>query len=207
MNPRRSTRGLLVALSVMGAGLIHLAAIRSHLGSPAAVASFTGIGMIQLLLGASLLQPGSFRVKRAAVLGVGVLAVGAWLISRTWGLPAVSGHAEPEAVQPTDLAAVALQLMSLVLILLPVRSPQVHQSRRFTPTLSALPVVAVTALASIALLAVPPHGHTPGSPVRARPAAFVTGGTLVKRAVPLPAAPAPAADGHVDAPSTAPHSH
>lgn len=208
VNPPRSTRGLVVALSVIGAGVIHLAAIRSHIGSPAAVASFTGIGLIQILLGASLLQPGALRTKRLAVIGVAAVALGAWAVSRMWGLPAVSGHAGPEAVGPVDLAAVALQLVSLLLVSLPVRAPQPSGQRRTVGALMTLPIVAVSVVASFSLLSVPPHGHGhPAAPAaEARVASHVEGSPLVKRAVPVPAV-APAASSHVDAAGAPAHGH
>ncbi|HUR49268.1 MAG TPA: hypothetical protein VMY88_07070 [Acidimicrobiales bacterium] len=205
MDPSRSTRALLVALSVIGAGLIHLAAIRSHLGSPVAVASFTGIGLVQVLVGASLLQGGPDRMKRAAVVGVGTLAVATWLISRTWGLPAVSGHSGAETVGPADLAAAVLQLIGVAVILLPDRSPRPESAGRLRSGLVALPVITVSAIASVSLMAVPPHAHEPQRDVR--PAAYESGQPLVKRAVPIPgSAPEPHA-GHTDAPGAAPHSH
>ena len=206
MSPRRSTRGLLAALSMMGAGLIHLAAIRSHLGSPTAVASFTGIGIIQILLGASLLQPGNLRFKRAVVVGVGVLTLGAWLVSRTWGLPAMSGHIGAEPVRAADLAAASLELTSLALILLPTRSPRKHVSHPITRAMTALPIIAVTAFVSLSLLSVSAHSHVPAT-TGARPAEYVTERKLVKRPVPLPAKSAPALESHVDEPGTSAHSH
>lgn len=74
-------------MSVIGAGLIHLAAVRSHIGSPAAVASFVGTGLVQILLGASFLFSGAARLKRFVLLGVGGLATGAWLVSDLSRLP------------------------------------------------------------------------------------------------------------------------
>lgn len=185
MNPPRSTRSLLVALSVIGAGLIHLAAIRTHLGSPMAVASFTGIGLVQILIGASLLQPGALRLKRFAVVGVGVLAVGAWLVSRTWGLPVVSGHSGPEPLGLADVAAATLQLASLLLVLLPDRATATGP-HRVRGALMALPVVAVSALASLSLLSVPSHGDAHSEPVNPRSASHTPSGPLTKRAVPIP---------------------
>lgn len=205
MNPRRTTRGLIVAVSVIGAGLIHLAAIRSHLGSPAAVASFTGIGMVQILLGASLLHPGGTRQKRLAVVGLGVLTIGAWFISRTWGLPALSGHEGREAVGAADLAAVALQLASILLVVVPVRASGTP-SGRIAGALMVLPVAAVSAIASVSLLSVPPHAHEPDSPPSAQRAVYING-PLVKRLVPVAATPPSTVSDHAEAPGAPAHSH
>lgn len=211
VNPSRQSRGLIVAVSVIGAGLIHLAAVRSHIGSPAAVASFIGIGLVQILLGASFLFSGAERLKRVVLVGVGGLATGAWMVSRTWGLPAVSGHTGPESVGAADVAAVVLQLVSVLFVVLPARTPQAHP--RITGALLALPVLAVSAVASVSLLSVPPHSH---APPRVQPprAAYVGGSTLIQRSLPAPAttsptAPAetPAEADHVDAPGAPAHSH
>lgn len=198
---------MLVAFSVIGAGLIHLAAIRTHLGSPIAVASFTGIGLVQILVGASLLQAGALRLKRIAVLGVGGLAVLAWLVSRAWGLPAVSGHAGPEPVGAADLAAAGLQLISLVLVLLPERAALSNPRRTLTGALVSLPVLAVSAMASFSLLSVPDHGHAPHAPVETRRAAYTPGTKFMKRAVPAPPTSGAPEPGHQDAPGANAHSH
>ena len=207
VNPPKSPRGLLVALSLIGAGLIHLAAIRSHVGSPMAIASFTGIGLVQILLGASLLQAGAERLKQIAVVGVGALAVATWFVSRTWGLPAISGHAGPERFGVADVAAAGMQLVSLVLILLPQRAKSSSPRRRITTAFVALPVLAVSALASFSLLSVPTHGHAHLSPIEVRAAVYTPGRALTKRAVPVPPVSGPVeskSDDHADAPA---HSH
>ena len=195
----RDARCLTVVLSLIGAGLIHLAAIRSHLGSAAAVGSFAGVGVLQILLGASLLRPGASRFKRLAVIGVGSLTVAAWLASRTWGLPALSGHSGPEPIGPADLAASGLQLIALIFAALPERI-NAGRHRRVLNVALALPLVAVTALASSHLLAGPEHGHAPVATRTARQEPPTPHGTpvLVKRTVP--------AD-HVDAPDGPAHSH
>ena len=213
MNPSIKTRGLIVALSVIGAGVIHLAAVRSHIGSPAAVASFVGIGLVQILLGASFLFAGADRLKRIVLVGVGGLAIVGWLVSRTWGLPAVGGHTGPESVGAADVAAAALQVMAVVLVLMPVRTPRTDRPTQISSAWMALPVLAVSAVASLSLLSVPPHGHAPHD-TQPR-AAYVGGATLIKRSVPVPAmdptpvsTPSPdAAAGHEDAPGAPAHGH
>ena len=204
VNPSRSTCLLIVAFSMIGTGLIHLAAVRSHIAAPAAVASFTGLGLAQILIGSSLLQPGAPRVKRTAVVIVGTAALGAWLVSRTVGLPAVSGHAGPEAVGASDLVAVALQLISIALILLPARDTWTSPRARF---LTAFPLAMVSAFASLSLLSVAPHGHGPDAHPRTPQVASVSGGLLVKRSVPVPATTPTTVSDHVDAPGAPAHSH
>ena len=186
-----------------------MAAVRSHIGSPAAVASFIGIGMVQLLLGAAFLFSGAPRLKRIALVGVGSLATLAWVISRTWGLPAVSGHTGPESVGPADLAAVVLQVISVVFALLPSGAPRAYP--RFTGAVTTLSVLTVSAVASVSLLSVPPHSHAPQSGVPTRRAAYIDQATLTKRSVPVPVSatsPAPPAmEDHVDGPGAPAHSH
>jgi len=172
---------------VIGAGVIHLAAVRSHLGSPAAVASFTGVGLIQILVGASLLQPSGLRLKRVAVVSVGAISVLAWLVSRTLGLPAMSGHAGREPVGLGDGAAIGLQLVALALVLLPVRDRSPNRRRPLPNSLMAMPVVAVSVIASLSLLSVPAHTGAPSPSVSALQVSHAIPRELTKRAVPVPA--------------------
>ena len=199
----------MVALSVIGAAVIHLAAVRSHLGSPAAVASFVGIGLVQILLGASYLFSGAERLKRFVLVGTGSLATGAWLVSRTWGLPALSGHTGAEAVGAADAAAVVLQVVSVLFALLPVRNPGPHP--RIRAALATIPAFAVGAIASASLLSVPPHSHEHGPESGPRPprAAYVDGATLIKRSRPVPVTTAATTTptAHLDAPGAPAHSH
>lgn len=197
---------MLVAFSVIGAGLIHLSAIRSHLGSPVAVAAFTGTGLVQLLVGSSFLTGGLDRLKRAALVGVGTLAIAAWFISRTWGLPAMTGNSGAEAVGAADLAAAVLQLIGLAVILLPARSAPAKSPGRLSGALIAVPVMAVSAIASLSLILVPPHAEGPADH-DVRPAAYRSGRTLVKREVAVPPTTVPAGTDHAGAPSGAAPSH
>ena len=190
----------------MGAGVIHVAAVRSHLGSTAAVVSFIGVGAAQILLGGSWLLSGGLRAKRISVAAVGSAAVLAWLISRVWGLPAISGHVGAERVGAGDLAAALLQLVALLLVLRPPNLSPSPSRPRFAGVAMVLPVLAVSALASASLLTVPPHSHEPETSVAAVRSAPGAAPTLVKRAVPAPS-PEPAATDHVDAPGTPAHSH
>lgn len=192
---------------MMGAGVIHVAAVRSHLGSAPAVASFIGVGAAQILLGGSWLLSGDTRAKRISVSAVGAGAVLAWLISRIWGLPAISGHIGAERVGAGDLAAAALQLVALLLILRPGTFSPAAARTRFAGVAMALPIVAVSAVASASLLAVPQHSHEPTTSVAAvRTSGSSVTPALVKRAVPRPiSTPAPA--DHVDAPGAPSHSH
>ena len=117
------SRASAVGLSLLGAGIIHLAAVASHRESPAALASFVGLGLAQMLVGAGWLTAVPLRVLRMAAAAVTIPALVVWIASRTVGLPAWSGHhVGPEPAGLGDLVAVGLQLAALGLAFLPIRS-------------------------------------------------------------------------------------
>ena len=104
-------------------GIVHLSAVGSHRESPAAVASFVGLGLAQMLIGAGWLTTVPLRLLRLTTAAVTIPALVVWVASRTVGLPAWSGHhVSPEPAGLGDLVAVGLQLAALGLALLPIRS-------------------------------------------------------------------------------------
>ena len=124
MSNQPGSRGTAVGLSLLGAGIIHLAAVRTHREAPLAAATFVGIGLAQMLVGAGWLTAAPFRHLRFAAAAVTVPALLFWLASRTVGLPAWTGqHTGPEVAGLGDVIAVALQLAALGRALVPVRSP------------------------------------------------------------------------------------
>ena len=166
------SRWVLAALLV-GAGAVHVAMAPSHFGeSTGEGLGFLVAAWLQLGLGgAVLLRPA--RVVWGAVIAVSAAAVGAWVVSRTTGLPfgAHAGHAE--SVTIVDGVTVAMEgaaavLAAALLVGLP------RGVRRFrSDGLALCSVVAVFALVSMALAAPEArdhaqaahgdHGHTAAS--------------------------------------------
>lgn len=96
----------LAALLMAGAGGTHLAAAVPHFSDNALYGLlFVGAGWLQVLLAAALLVSGRAGVARTAMV-VNVLAVAAWGVSRTVGLPLVP----PEPVGVADAVMVMLEL-------------------------------------------------------------------------------------------------
>ena len=140
------SRDTAAGLSLLGAGIIHLAAVGTHREAPVAVASFAAIGLAQMLVGAGWLTQVPLRLIRIASAAVTVPALLVWLVSRTVGLPAWSGrHVGPESAGLGDGIVVALQLMALALAFLPARAV----SRTTSRPLSHLAVILVPALLTV----------------------------------------------------------
>ena len=104
-----------LAATLVGAAAIHLAMTPSHLGESAVegtgfvVSAWLGLGLAALVV----LRPRPWVLM--ASIAVNAALIGAWMVSRTAGLPfgAHAGHAEEVSV--VDGAAVALEAMGIVL--------------------------------------------------------------------------------------------
>lgn len=157
---------LAVALTLLGAGVIHGAQIASHLDeSRAAGVFFAGVGALQVALGVILLVSRSQPLRLAAlVLSVGT--IGVWVASRTVGIPGAHAGAR-EVIGVADAVATGLELLTALLAgFLLVAGPTVptvaptqprHPVRHFvTAATMALAIAAVTA---VALRPVSLHAH------------------------------------------------
>jgi hypothetical protein len=154
-----------VAMLFAGAGLLHVDAALGHAGEPVLQAGFALVGALQVAVGGLVLgarQP--LRPLLTGALALQVAAVGAWLLSRTRGLPDVvspGGHIEPVGV--ADGICVLLELLSLpaaVLLLSPaVRALPLPAPRTGRAALAA----AGTAMAA---LLVPAFVVTGAAPLR-----------------------------------------
>jgi hypothetical protein len=104
-----------LAALLAGAGAIHLAMAPSHFSESAVEgATFLAAAWVQLALaGAVLLRP--VRGVLAAVAASGLVFVGAWVMSRTSGLPygAHPGHAETVSI--VDSVCVVLEAVAVLL--------------------------------------------------------------------------------------------
>jgi hypothetical protein len=156
----------LVAALLVGAGAVHLALSPSHFGeSTVEGAGFLVAGWLQLALaGAVLLRP--VRPVVLAVVATSAACIGAWAVSRIWGLPFGEHADHAEAVTALDATTVVMEAITLVLAGVLLSS----SVRRFrAPGFALIVVVAVLGLTS-ALLASPEardhaaaaHGDTAG---------------------------------------------
>ncbi len=142
---------ILTGFGLLGAAAIHGTAAVSHTGSTTYVVLFVVASVVQTIVGLAALVRWS-RAIRVAVVVSSIAVTGAWLISRTVGLPG----SDIESVGLGDALAVAMQLTATVLAV-------------FVPALSVVrpqPMKAIVSSASVAValgaLALPAtlkHGH------------------------------------------------
>jgi hypothetical protein len=152
--PADAALGALLA----GAGLVHVAMAPAHLTSSAAEGvGFLVVGVVQLLV-AVLVVARPSRAAYGIAAGVSAVALGAWLVSRTVGLPYGAHEGVAESVAFVDGATAVLEGLALIgagLLLARGSAPRVGGV--------ALKVLAVGAVAlSVAAIASPSareHGH------------------------------------------------
>src|SRR5262245_63383785 len=111
-----STAGrVLLAVLSGAAGVIHLAMVPSHWGSSVAEGvGFAVTGWAQIVIAVMLLVSPSRALLRVTML-VNVFAIGAWMISRTWGLPFGEHSGQPHDAQFIDLVCVGIETALVVL--------------------------------------------------------------------------------------------
>lgn len=169
MSARRSTlharRRHAAAATTVAAGVVHVAAAGPHLSEGwLLAASFLAMGMLQLALGIGLaLRPGG-RVIGFGAVGVHVIALSAWALSRTVGLPAVL-HPGVEPVGLADGIAASMALAAVVLLAWRATRPApMGRSRAASVTVFTFAwVLAITGTATgLSDLAGPQHGHDAG---------------------------------------------
>lgn len=162
----RSTALLAAATASAAAALVHAATAGTHAGSPELVRVFAVTAAVQALVaGALLVQPS--RGAMVAVAGVNTVAVAAWGMSRTIGLPWPELLQESEDVGAQDLAAAVLGATAALGAVIALAAPRwVASSVR--PT--AFAGVACTALLAIAVSGVSAeHDHDEPSHDHAHP--------------------------------------
>ena len=80
----------------VGAGVIHISAAGDHTSLPVMFAGFMIVAALQIAVGAMLVSRRPSRLLIIAALGLTLGSIGAWLLSRTSGLPFLEGgHQEP----------------------------------------------------------------------------------------------------------------
>lgn len=134
----------LLALTLLGPAVIHLAVTPEHVQEWwAAAAFFVVLALAEVAVAVALLwRPGPGLVRQAAALCALPLAV--WLLSRTVGLPFGPERWTPEAVGLADVASGLIELGGLLLAVVLVARP-VRLSRDALRTVM-IAVVAVTAI-------------------------------------------------------------
>lgn len=159
ISSRRSPQlGLMLALAALasaGAGLVHAAAAGTHQGDTALVRIFTLTAVVQLAWAAlAVVRPS--RVVAVAGVVLGGAALGAWVLSRTVGLPLVESLSEVEPVSLQDGLAALLAGVSLLLSGMAALGDVPLRGRA---PIGAIGAVALLALAVPAVAA--EHGHGP----------------------------------------------
>jgi hypothetical protein len=143
---RRDAARQALALASVGAGAIHLALGPEHMSEWALLGTgFYLSGVFQLAWGAWAAVTESRRLLAVGAAG-SLLFLGAWLVSRTSGLPFGPEAWQPEAVGRADLLCVALEAVVAVGALTLLRRP--------TAGLAPAGRVAVRGLLSAVALAV-----------------------------------------------------
>jgi len=134
--------------------------VPSHWGSSVAEGvGFALTGWAQIVIAVMLLASPSRLLLRVAML-VNVLAIGAWMISRTWGLPFGEDRGHPHDAQFIDLVCVGIEIALVVLAAVWLEHPDFGRSWR-SARLAAFAIVpiAVLALATAALASPSARNH------------------------------------------------
>jgi hypothetical protein len=143
---------VLLAAGLIGSAAIHAAVIPEHLREwGAAGLFFIALTGAELAVAAVLLlaRPDPRVLLAAAVASIGPLAL--WLYSRTLGLPFGPEAGVPEQVGLTDLAACALEILTLLLAVVLLRGRTWLRRPPASAHLSALSLLAVIAVTTIGL--------------------------------------------------------
>ncbi|MGZ6827748.1 MAG: hypothetical protein ACXVGH_13240 [Mycobacteriales bacterium] len=168
--PRRRAAVQAVALTSLGAGVIHLALGPEHLREWVVLGSgFFASGAMQLLWGAALLRRESRRVLLLGALG-SLAFIAVWAVSRTSGLPVGPEAYEPEAVGTADLLCIGLEAVAAAGALLLLRRPDAGAApagRFATRGIVAAVGLAVLATTGVAVASPEPHDHGAPCPTAA----------------------------------------
>jgi hypothetical protein len=163
--PRRpfalSTPGQVTLAVLSGAaGVIHLAMVPSHWGSSVVEgAGFALMGWAQVVIAVLLLASPSRALLRVTML-VNVLAIGAWAVSRTWGLPFGENAGHAHDAEFIDLVCVALEIALVIGAAVWMSRPALGQGWHGARlAVFAVVPVAVLALATAALASPSARDH------------------------------------------------
>ena len=151
---------VLLAVLSGAAGVIHLAMVPSHWGSSVVEGlGFALTGWIQIVIAVMVLA-GPARALLRVTMAVNVVAIGVWVISRTWGLPVGEHSGQPHDAQFIDLVTVGIEAALVVLAAWWLRHPDFGRSwdGRRLAAFAVVPI-AVLALATAALASPSARNH------------------------------------------------
>jgi hypothetical protein len=155
---------VLAAMASAGAGLVHAAAAGTHNGDTALTTLFAITAAVQLGWAALVAARPTRDVAIAGVV-LGVVAAGAWVLSRTAGLPVIASLSETEPVGTQDALAAVLGGLSAVFAGIGAAGVRMPRTLLRVP-LGAVGAVALLALAVPGVAAQhthgPSHDHTEG---------------------------------------------
>jgi acetyl esterase/lipase len=153
--PDRTARLLLALLLTLGAGVVHAAAVPEHMReSPILGAVLLGTAAIQLVLAVTGMARPRRRVLVASA-AVNLIAVMAWVVAHTTGVPVGLAIWRPEALSIPDFAAPTMELLAALLLLtVNRRRPRDRRSRAWLTALAMIPALLLagilTAMGSLA---------------------------------------------------------
>lgn len=154
------------AILLLAAGALHVSAAVDHIGLQEMLALFVTCASLQVLLGAALLVEGPGRGFVLTALAVTVGAIGAWLLSRTVGLPLVpDGHKEPIGFKDGITVLLELGAVPALLLLLSPEISGIQLRSRLPRQAFATLAVGVLALMVAALTLGPEHSDEEGHAV------------------------------------------
>lgn len=142
---------MLLAALMAGAGVIHLVMVPSHTGGDSWLdpVAFAVVGWAQLAVALVLLLG---RADRRWLVGTAVgnaLVVGAWLLSRTTGLPVGAHAGVVEEVGLVDAVATAFEVAAVLLAAALALWPSRARTGVVAPALASVAVVALTTVALV----------------------------------------------------------
>ena len=151
---------VLLAVLSGAAGVIHLAMVPSHWGSSTVEGvGFAVTGWAQIVIAVLMLTSPSRGLLRVTML-VNVFAVGAWVISRTWGLPFGEHSGQPHDAQFIDVACVIIEVAAVVAAAWWLEHPDFGRNwRSRSLAIFAVAPIAVVALATAALASPSARNH------------------------------------------------
>ena len=182
MPATRTGARLVLAAASVGAGAVHLVHAPAHLGEylPLGI-GFVAAGVLQVLLGLTMVLRGSARVLLASSAVSGAVVV-AYVVSRTTGLPFGPEAFQAEALSTADVLCFALEVPVVLGGLLLARRPSALRAPLGRRALAVVVAsLALVGTASGVAVASPEHEHAHSH--EECPTAPVLTGTLDDRGV------------------------
>jgi hypothetical protein len=152
---------------LFGAEAVHIAVMDEHLHEwLLAGLFFLVLAVVEGLLAAALVVAGTPALRWTAVcVSLGTVAL--WLLTRTAGLPFGPMAGRPEPVGQADMVATLLELVTAVVLLVPLTGTRTAGWR--APARSAAAVVVMLAATAVTLLGVLPEESGPEGPLDLTP--------------------------------------